>query len=172
MTIISFEGKTPQIHPSAWIAPNATIIGDVCIEEDASVWYGAVVRGDFAPVVIGAGSNIQECSVVHAPPNLATEIGKGVTVGHLCMIHGAVIGDDCLIGNGTTVLDGARIGQGSFIAAHSLVGKEVPAGVMAAGSPAVVKKEIAGTPMGQAPKENARLYAELARRHRSGAREA
>jgi carbonic anhydrase/acetyltransferase-like protein (isoleucine patch superfamily) len=171
VTILSFEGKSPQIHPSAWIAPTATIVGDVRIDKDASVWYGAVVRGDFSPVVIGAGSNIQECSVVHAPPNLPVAIGAGVTVGHLCMIHGAVIGDDCLIGNGTTILDGARIGPGSFIAAHSLVGKEIPPGVMAAGSPAVVKKEIAGTPMGEAPKGNALLYADLARRHRSGAKE-
>jgi carbonic anhydrase/acetyltransferase-like protein (isoleucine patch superfamily) len=173
MPVFSFEGKSPSIHPDAWIAPNATVVGDVTIEAGASVWYGAVIRADFAPVVVREGANVQECAVVHGPPGVPTEIGRNVTVGHLCLVHGAVIEDDCLIGNGSTVLDGARIGAGALIAAHSMVGSgaQIPAGVMAAGAPAVVKKELAGTAMEQMPRENGLLYAELARRHRAGAKE-
>ena len=172
MPIYSFEGKTPNIHPDAFIAPNATIVGDVTIEAGASVWYGAVIRADFSPVVVRADANVQDCAVVHAPPGLPVEIGRRTTIGHLCQIHGAVIGDDCLIGNGSTVLDGARIGAGTLVAAHSLVSAgELPGGVLAAGAPAVVKKEIAGTPAESAVKGNGPVYAELARRHKVGVQE-
>ncbi|MGD9701561.1 MAG: gamma carbonic anhydrase family protein [Acidimicrobiia bacterium] len=173
MPIFSFEGRAPIIHPSAFIAPNATIVGDVTIEEGASVWYGAVIRADVAPVIVRANANIQDNAVLHGAPDVVTDIGQRVTIGHLCQIHGAVIEDDCLIGNGSTVLDGARIGAGSLIAAHSLVsgGTQIPAGVMAAGAPAAVKREIAGTPLGESTGGNGIFYAELARRHKSGVAE-
>src|SRR3954471_14650041 len=107
MQLFSFEGKAPSIHPDAFVAPTATIVGDVTIEAGASVWYGAVIRADFSPVVVREDANVQDCAVVHGPPGLPVEIGRRTTIGHLCQIHGATIGDDCLIGNGSTVLDGA-----------------------------------------------------------------
>jgi carbonic anhydrase/acetyltransferase-like protein (isoleucine patch superfamily) len=172
MPIYSFEGKAPTIHPDAFIAPNATIVGDVTVEAGASVWYGAVIRADFSPVIVREDANVQDNSVIHGPPGLTTEIGRRTTIGHLCQIHGAIIGDDCLIGNGSTVLDGAQIGAGTLVAAHSLVGAGgLPGGVMAAGAPAVVKKEIAGTPAEQAVKGNGPVYAELATRHKSSVAE-
>ncbi|MFT3855299.1 MAG: gamma carbonic anhydrase family protein [Ilumatobacteraceae bacterium] len=170
MPLYSFEGRSPAVHPDAWIAPNATLVGDVTVGASASVWYGAVIRADFSPVVVDDEANVQDCAVIHGPPGIATHIGKRTTIGHLCQIHGANIGDDCLIGNGSTVLDGAVIGAGTLVAAHSLVGAAgLPAGVMAAGAPAVVKKEIAGTPAGESIVGNATVYAELARRHANGA---
>jgi carbonic anhydrase/acetyltransferase-like protein (isoleucine patch superfamily) len=167
--IYEFEGHRPNVHPDAFIAPNATLVGDVTIEAGASVWYGAVIRADVSPVIVREDANIQDGAVIHGPPGITTEIGRRVTIGHLCQIHGATIEDDCLIGNGATVLDGAVIGAGTLIAAHSLVaaGAKMPPGVMAAGVPAVVKKEIAGTPAGDAPRNNGVFYAELARRHRA-----
>jgi carbonic anhydrase/acetyltransferase-like protein (isoleucine patch superfamily) len=168
MPIYEFEGKHPNIHPDAWIAPNATIVGDVTIEAGASVWYGAVIRADVSPVIVREDANIQDCAVLHGA-GTTTEIGRRVTIGHLCQIHGATIEDDCLIGNGATILDGAVIGTGTLVAAQSLVGSGVklPPGVMAAGVPATVKKEIAGTPAGDTPRANGVFYAELARRHRA-----
>src|SRR5918992_2499276 len=137
MPLFSFEGKSPTVHPDAFIAPTATLVGDVTVEAGASVWYGAVIRADYSPVVVRAGANVQDGAVIHGPPNNATEIGAGATVAHLCVVHGATIGEEALIANGTTVLDGAKVGARSLIAAHSLVasGAEIPEGVLAAGSP-------------------------------------
>lgn len=172
MPLFAFEDKSPTIHPDAWIAPTASIVGDVTIEAGASVWYGAVIRADFSPVVVREDANVQDCAVIHGAPGGTTDIGRRVTIGHLCQIHGATIGDDSLIGNGTTVLDGAQIGAGTLVAAHSLVGAgaQIPDGVLAAGAPATVKKEIAGTAAADAVAGNGPVYAELARRHRVGAR--
>src|SRR5439155_22633226 len=120
MLLFSFEGKSPKIHPTAFIAPTAVIIGDVTIEERASVWYNAVLRGDFNPIVVHRGANVQDCAVVHVTPRGGTEIGAGSTVGHNCTIHAASLGEECLIGNGATVLDGARIGARAMVAAGAL----------------------------------------------------
>jgi carbonic anhydrase/acetyltransferase-like protein (isoleucine patch superfamily) len=119
MPLFSFEGKRPTIHPSAFIAPTATIVGDVTIEADASVWYNAVVRADFGPVVIHAGANIQDGSVVHGAGDVV--IGPGTTVAHLCVVHGAHVGAEALIGNGAVVQDGVQIGDRAMIAAGTLV---------------------------------------------------
>ncbi|MGH7279835.1 MAG: gamma carbonic anhydrase family protein, partial [Candidatus Rokuibacteriota bacterium] len=105
MPLFSFEGKTPKVHPTAFIAPTAVLIGDVTVEENASVWYNAVVRGDFSAIVIRRGANVQDCSVLHVTPRDGVEVGPGATVGHLCLVHGATIGEEALIGNGATVLD-------------------------------------------------------------------
>jgi carbonic anhydrase/acetyltransferase-like protein (isoleucine patch superfamily) len=170
MPLFSFEGKSPRIHPTAFIAPTAVIIGDVTIEERASVWYNAVVRSDFAPIVIRAGANVQDCAVVHVTPRDAVEIGAGATVGHLCLIHGATIGDEALVGNGATVLDGVKVGKGAMIAAGALVtpGTEIPDGVLAIGVPAKVKGPLAGTPAEEWVKRNPQGYQALAQRHKAG----
>ena len=110
-TVFEFNGIVPTIDPTAFIAPTASIVGDVTIEADASVWYGAVLRGDFGPIVVRRGANVQDGSVLHGGADPVTEIGEGATVGHLCVVHGAVIGAEALIGNGATVLDGATVGR-------------------------------------------------------------
>ena len=170
MPLFSFEGVSPQVHPSAFIAPTATLVGDVVVEEGASVWYGAVIRADFSPVIVRRGANVQDGAVLHGPPGQPTEVGVGATVAHLCVVHGAVLGEECLIANGATVLDGARVGARSLVAAHSLVptGAVIPDGVLAAGSPAEVKRSIAGTPAEMWVTMNPPVYAELAQRHKVG----
>jgi carbonic anhydrase/acetyltransferase-like protein (isoleucine patch superfamily) len=170
MPLFSFEGRAPEVHPSAFVAPTATLVGEVIIEAGASVWYGAVLRADYSPVIIRAGANVQDGSILHGPPDQPTEIGARATVAHLCVVHGATIGEEALIANGSTVLDGARVGAGSLVAAHSLVpsGADIPAGVLAAGSPAVVKRPIEGTPAEFWVKMNPQAYADLARAHREG----
>src|SRR5918997_2898839 len=133
MPLFSFEGKRPTVAPDAFVAPTATLVGAVTIEAGASVWYGAVIRADYSPVVIREGANVQDGAVLHGPPNTPTEVGAGATVAHLCVVHGAILGEECLIANGATVLDGARIGARSLVAAHSLVatGAVIPDGVLA-----------------------------------------
>jgi carbonic anhydrase/acetyltransferase-like protein (isoleucine patch superfamily) len=172
MPLFEFEGRAPQVHPTAFVAPTATLVGDVIVEEGASVWYGAVLRADFSPVIVRAGANVQDGSVLHGPPGIPTEVGPGATVAHLCLVHGAVIGEEALVANGCTVLDGARIGARTMIAAHSLVAAnaEIPDEVLAAGSPAVVKRPIAGTPAEFWVQTNPSAYADLAQRHRAGVR--
>ena len=173
MPLYAFEGQTPDVHPTAFVAPTATLVGAVTIEAGASVWYGAVIRADYSPVIVREGANVQDGAVLHGPPNNATEVGRGATVAHLCVVHGATLGEECLIANGSTILDGAVIGARTMIAAHSLVasGASIPAGVLAAGSPAVVKKALEGTPAEFWVKMNPPAYAELAQRHRNGIEE-
>ena len=166
MPLFSFEGHFPQVHPDAWIAPTATVVGDVVIEAGASIWYGAVLRADFGRIVVRAGANIQDNSVLHGGDDPVTEVGPGATVGHLCVVHGAVIGAEALIGNGSTVQDGARIGARSLIGAGSLVAPnaEIPDEVMALGSPAKVRGPLsAGAHVWV--DGNPTIYQELARRH-------
>lgn len=169
MPLFSFEGKHPQVHPDAWIAPTATLVGDVTVEAGASVWYGVVVRADFGAIVIRAGANVQDNSVLHGGDDPVTEVGPGATIGHLCVVHGCVIGAEALIGNGTTVQDGARIGRRTLIGAGSLVppGMVVPDEVLALGSPAKVRGPLtAGA--AQWVDGNPAIYQELARRHAAG----
>ena len=170
MPLFSFEGTSPQVHPTAFIAPTATLVGDVVVEEGASVWYGAVVRGDYSRITIRAGANVQDGAVLHAPPDLPCEVGPGATIAHNCIVHGAVIGEEALIGNGATVLDGARVGARSMVAAGAMVtpGTEIPDEVLAIGAPAKVKGPIAGTPAEFWVQMNPPAYKELAARHRDG----
>lgn len=172
MNLFEYEGTSPVIADDAWIAPTATIIGNVTIESGASIWYGAVLRGDDGPIVVRERANVQDGSVIHTTPGVTTEIGRGATVAHQCMIHGAVLEEEALVGNGCVVLDGARIGARSLIAAMSLVqpGVQIPPGVLAAGVPAVVKREIAGTQAEFWVNMNPVYYPELAQRHRHGIR--
>lgn len=170
MPLFSFEGASPTVHPTAWIAPTATLVGDVTIEAGASVWYGAVLRADFGPIVVGAGANIQDNSVIHGGPTTTT-IGPGATVGHLCVVHGATIGEEALVGNGSTVQDGASVGARSLIGAGSLVPPNavIGAGVLALGTPA---RERGPLTDGAAFWVNANptAYQDLARRHATGAK--
>jgi carbonic anhydrase/acetyltransferase-like protein (isoleucine patch superfamily) len=171
MPLFAFEGREPTISPTAWIAPTATLVGDVRVEDGASIWYGAVLRADFGPIIVRRGANIQDGSVLHGGPDPVTEIGDGVAVGHLCVVHGVVIESEALIGNGSTVLDGAVIGSRALVAAGSTVppGMRIPAGMLAVGTPASVTREVSG-----AAKEwvdtNPEIYRELARRHAAGVR--
>ena len=171
MPLFAFEGKQPTISPSAWIAPTATLVGDVRIENEASVWYGAVLRADFGPIIVRRGANIQDGSVLHGGLDPVTEIGEGATVGHLCVVHGAVVGTEALIGNGATVLDGAVIGSRALVAAGSTVppGLQVPDGMLAVGTPARVTREVSGGAL-EWVQTNPEIYRELARRHAAGAR--
>ncbi|HEU5321688.1 MAG TPA: gamma carbonic anhydrase family protein [Methylomirabilota bacterium] len=173
MPLYSFEGKHPTVHPTAFVAPTAVLVGDVTVEERASVWYNAVLRADFNPIVVRRGANVQDCSVVHVTPRQGTEIGPGATVGHNCTIHAAWLGEQCLVGNGATVLDGARIGVGAMVAAGALVTPEteVPDGVLALGAPARVKGPLAGTPAEYWVRVNPEAYQALAQRHRAGVQE-
>jgi carbonic anhydrase/acetyltransferase-like protein (isoleucine patch superfamily) len=170
MPLFSFEGKAPRVHPDAFVAPTATLIGDVEIEAGASVWFGAVIRADYAPVILRTGANVQDGSILHGPPGHTTEIGPGATVAHLCVVHGAMLGEECLVANGSTVLDGARIGARSLVAAHSLVpaGQFVPEGFLVAGAPAEVKRPVEGSPAEMWVRMNPPAYAELAQRHLRG----
>ncbi len=137
MPLFALEGLQPTVSPSAWIAPTATLVGDVRVEDEASVWYGAVLRADFGPIIIRRGANVQDGSVLHGGADPVTEVGEGATIGHLCVVHGAVIGTEALIGNGATVLDGAVVGSRALVAAGATVppGMKVPAGMLAAGDP-------------------------------------
>jgi len=170
--LFEYEGKAPVIAEDAFIAATATIIGDVVVEAGASVWYGAVLRGDDGPIVIRARANVQDGTVIHTTPDVTTEIGPGATIAHQCMIHGAVVEEEALVGNGCVVLDGARIGARSMVAAMSLVqpGVVIPPGVLAAGVPAAVKKPIAGTAAEFWVTMNPTYYPELAQRHIRGIR--
>jgi carbonic anhydrase/acetyltransferase-like protein (isoleucine patch superfamily) len=170
MPLFSFEGKRPKIDPDAFVAPTATLVGEVIVEAGASIWYGAVLRADYSPVIVRAGANVQDGSVLHGPPGTPCEIGPGATVAHLCLVHGATVGEEALIANGCTVLDGAVIGARTMIAAHSLVaaGAIIPDEVLAAGSPAVVKRPLAGTPAEFWVQVNPGAYLDLARRHMAG----
>jgi carbonic anhydrase/acetyltransferase-like protein (isoleucine patch superfamily) len=169
MPLFSFEGRAPQVHPGAWVAPTATVVGDVVIEEGASIWYGAVLRADFGPIIVRAGANVQDGSVLHGGADPVTEIGPGATVGHVCVVHGAVVGAEALIGNGATVQDGARIGARTLIGAGSLVppNADIPADVLALGSPARVRGPLTEG-AARWVHGNPGIYQELARRHAAG----
>lgn len=138
------EAPNPSDPGRFWAAPDASVIGDVRIGVDVSLWFGTVIRADNEPIVIGARSNIQDLSVLHSDPGSPLTIGEGVTVGHKVMLHGCSIGDNSLIGIGAIVLNRARIGANSLVGAGSLIteGKEFPDGVLIMGSPARVVREL------------------------------
>jgi carbonic anhydrase/acetyltransferase-like protein (isoleucine patch superfamily) len=136
--------SSPAIHSTAWIAPSATVIGDVTLEEDSSVWYSAVLRGDINRIVIGPRSNVQDGSVVHLADDYPTLVGELVTIGHKAIIHACTIQDEVLIGMGAIVLDGAEIGARSIVGAGALVtgNKKIPPGSLVLGSPAKVVRTL------------------------------
>jgi carbonic anhydrase/acetyltransferase-like protein (isoleucine patch superfamily) len=146
MPLYKLGDVSPQLpdNDAYWIAPNAHVMGRVILETDASIWFGAIVRGDNEPITIGARSNIQDNSVLHSDMGSPLTIGRGVTVGHRAVLHGCTVGDNSLIGIGASVLNNAKIGKNCLIGAHALVpeGKEIPDNSMVLGSPGKVVKEL------------------------------
>ncbi len=143
MMIIDFDNKKLETDgDDFWIAPNATVIGNVKLLKDASVWFNAVLRGDVELITVGQGSNVQDGAIIHTDPGFPCTIGKNVTVGHLAMLHGCEIGDGSLIGIGSVILNGAKIGKNCIIGSKALVteGMEIPDGAMVLGVPGKVKK--------------------------------
>ena len=170
MPLFSFEGRLPRVDATAFVAPTATLIGDVTIEAGASVWFNTVLRADYGPVIVREGANVQDGSVLHSPPGVPVDIGPGATIAHMCVIHGAHIGAEALIANHATVLDGAVIGARSLVAAGALVvgGTKIPDEVLVVGSPAVIKGPIAGTSAEMWVKVNPKAYQDLAQRYLVG----
>jgi carbonic anhydrase/acetyltransferase-like protein (isoleucine patch superfamily) len=166
--LLPFDGHAPDIHPTAFVAPNATIIGRVRIAAHASVWYGSVLRGDLEEIVLGEGSNLQDNSVVHTDLGNPTVIGAGVGIGHAAIVHGARIGDGALIGMGARLLSGSVVGAGALVAAGAVLleGHEVPDGAIAAGVPAKVRGEIRDPELRDRVARNAVQYRALADAHR------
>lgn len=137
--------RTPtRIHPTVFVAETATIVGEVTIYQDASVWFGAVIRGDADKIVIGEGTNVQDGVIIHCDTNLPTIIGKRVVIGHRAVIHGATIADNVMIGIGAIVLNGARVGEYSIVAAGALVpeGQEIPPRSLVMGVPGKVVRAV------------------------------
>jgi carbonic anhydrase/acetyltransferase-like protein (isoleucine patch superfamily) len=167
MPIFAVGDKVPRIAADAFIAPTATIVGDVRIGPRASVWYNAVLRGDTSWVEVHEGANVQDGAIVHGRADMPSIIEREASIAHNCVIHGARIGERALIGNGAQVLDGASVGAGSLLAAGSVVlpGVQIPPGMLAAGTPAEVKRPIAGTASEEWITGNPGRYARLAVEH-------
>ncbi|HEX3680614.1 MAG TPA: gamma carbonic anhydrase family protein [Galbitalea sp.] len=166
-SIIPFDGHTPVVDATAFVAPNATLIGRVTIARDASVFYGCVLRADTDSISIGAGSNVQDNVSMHTDVGIQLVVGSGVSIGHGAVVHGCVIEDDCLIGMGATILNHAVIGAGSLVAAGAVVleGTVIPPGSLVAGVPAKVRRELSNEER-EGVKLNATHYVGLAATHR------
>lgn len=164
--IRSFAGRTPKAEASAWVAPNATLIGDVTLDAESSVFYGAVLRADTAAIHLGARSNLQDNVVVHCDTGIPTTIGSGVSVGHGAVIHGCTISDDCLIGMHATVMNRAVIGAESLVAGGAVVleGAKFPPRSLIAGVPAKLRRELTDEEVA-ALRANADHYVTLSREH-------
>ena len=165
--IYSFAGDSPEIHPSVFVAPTASVIGRATLAEDASAFYGVSVRADTAAITVGTGSNLQDNVVLHADPGFPCSVGARVSVGHSAVVHGCTVEDDCLIGMSATILNGAVIGAGSLVAAGAVVleGTVIPPRSLVAGVPAKVRRELTDEEF-DGVKANAARYRELARAHR------
>ena len=170
--IHSFEGRTPRIHETAYVAWNAEVEGSVDLAEGASVWYGAVLRADVASIRIGERTNVQDQAVLHVDSGMDCVLGNEVTVGHGAVVHACTVGDRCLVGMGAVILDGAEIGEESIVGAGALVtqGKKFPPRSMILGSPAKAVRELRPEEV-RSLGEHARLYAELAERSKRRCRE-
>ncbi|MCR4514107.1 gamma carbonic anhydrase family protein [Aeromicrobium sp. 50.2.37] len=164
---ISLGARTPSVPDDAWVAPSATLVGDVTLGEGASIWYGAVLRGDNEPIVIGARSNVQDNCSFHVDTGLPVTVGEGVSVGHNAVVHGATIEDDVLVGMGAVIMNGAVIGRNSLVAAGALVteGTVVPPRSLVAGVPAKVRRELSDEEV-ESVRSNGRTYLRLRELHR------
>jgi carbonic anhydrase/acetyltransferase-like protein (isoleucine patch superfamily) len=176
MTLLGYKEKVPRIDPSAYVAPTATIIGEVAIGKDSSVWFNSVIRGDDNPVDIGEESNVQDLTMIHPDLGKPVTVGNRVTVGHSCVLHGCIIEDDCLIGMGSILMNGVRIGRGSIVAAGSVVREDtiVPPFSLVAGAPGkavrTYKEDIldANRAAAQNYRERAALYRNMEEAKRTG----
>jgi carbonic anhydrase/acetyltransferase-like protein (isoleucine patch superfamily) len=144
VSILPFEGHVPVVDADAWVAPGAVLVGKVEVHAEASVWFGAVLRGDIDAIVLGAGSNLQDNAVIHTELGSPTIVGRGVSIGHGAVVHGCEIGDGCLVGMNATVLTGAVVGADSLIAAGAVVleGATIPPRSLVAGIPGKVRREL------------------------------
>jgi len=169
MPLYAFAGQQPQIADDAWVAPSADLIGEVCLAALASVWFGAVIRGDNTPILIGARSNIQEGAALHSDPGAPLTIGEDCTVGHHAVLHGCTLGNRVLVGMGAIVLNRAVIGDDCLIGAGALIteGKEFPAGHLIVGSPARAVKPLPEQTKAML-KASAALYAAKQREYAEG----
>src|SRR5664279_468678 len=165
--IVPISGHTPQVSDRAFVAPNATLIGQVTLGERASIFYGAVLRGDVDSITIGKGSNLQDNVTVHCDEGFPTSVGSVVSIGHGAVLHGCTVEDDCLIGMSATVLNGAVIGTGSLVAAGAVVleGTIVPPGSLVAGVPAKVRRELSAEEIAGVC-QNATHYLDIAAAHK------
>ena len=167
------DKKLKTADDNFWIAPNASVIGEVNLERDASIWFNAILRADNEPITIGEGSNVQDGAIIHTDPGFACRIGRKVTVGHMAMLHGCSIGDGSLIGIGSVVLNGAKIGKNCIIGSKALVteGMEVPDGSMVLGIPGKIKKTLTEEEQSVVPLgaehyiDNYKKYKQLAHYH-------
>ncbi len=169
MAIYELDGKSPQIGEGAWVADSAQVIGEVELADNASVWFGAVIRGDTETIRIGRNSNIQDLSVLHADRGMPLTLGANVTVGHQVMLHGCTVGDGSLIGIQAVVLNGARIGRNCIVGAGSVVteGKEFPDNSLIIGSPAKVVRTLDDATAAKLA-QSAEHYVDNARRYAKG----
>lgn len=165
--IIPFNSHTPVIAESTWLAPSATLVGDVVLHENTTILFGAVLRADNDRIEVGEGSNLQDNVVVHVDDDRPVSIGKNVSVGHSAVVHGATVEDDCLIGMNSTVLNGAVIGKGSLVAAGAVVleGTIVPPNSLVAGVPAKVRRELTEEERAGILK-NAEIYVQLGQQYK------
>ena len=169
MALYQLDQHTPRLAPGAWVADSAQVIGNVELGEGASVWFGAILRGDTEPLCIGKGSNVQDGSVVHADVGFPVTIGEDVTVGHQVTLHGCTIGDGSLVGIGAVILNGAVIGKHCLVGARALIteGKSFPDGSLIVGAPATVARVLTPEQI-EGLMGSARHYVENARRFRGG----
>lgn len=171
MAIYELDGVRPTLPGSGncWIAPSAEVMGDVILKENASVWYGCVLRGDNDPIIIGENTNVQDLSVIHTDIGAPVTIGANVTIGHRVILHGCEIGDDTLIGMGSTILNRVRIGRNCIIGANALIpeGKEIPDNSLVMGAPGKVVKDVS-EPQVQVIQMSAHHYVENWKRHKAG----
>ncbi|SLN36168.1 2,3,4,5-tetrahydropyridine-2,6-dicarboxylate N-acetyltransferase [Roseovarius albus] len=171
MTLYALDDHSPQIAEDTWIAPDANVIGQVVVEEAASVWFGCTLRGDNELILIGAGTNVQENTIMHTDMGFPLTIGAGCTIGHKAMLHGCSLGENTLIGMGATVLNGAKIGKNCLIGAGALIteGKEIPDGSLVMGAPGKVVRQLDEAAIDRL-KVSARHYQQNMRRFRAGLR--
>ena len=171
MALFSLDGISPTLPESGnyWVAENASVMGNITLEENASVWFGATLRGDNDPIIIGENSNIQDGSVLHTDVGSPLTIGRDVTIGHMVMLHGCTIGDESLIGIGATVLNRAVIGKNCIIGAHALIpeGKVIPDGSLVMGAPGKVVKELSEQHIAMI-KMSAQVYVDNWKRFKAG----
>ena len=169
MTLYSLDGASPEIAEDSWIAPDANVIGKIVVEEGASIWFSATLRGDNEEIRIGAGSNVQENTVMHTDMGFPLTVGKGCTIGHKALLHGCTIGDYSLVGMGAIILNGAKIGKNCLIGANALIteGKTIPDGSLVMGAPGKVVRELDEAAI-NGLKLSALSYQDNMRRFRSG----
>ena len=165
--IYNFENNIPTLHPDSWVANNAMLIGKVILKKDANIWFNVVLRGDIEPIIIGEGSNVQDGSIFHTDPGCPLSLGRGVTVGHLAMLHGCEVGDDSLIGIGSTILNKTKIGKNCIVGANTLIAenKVIPDQSLVLGSPGKIVRQVTDKEIEEI-KENAKHYVENYKRYK------